>query len=108
MRTLTRLATGFLIFAAPFATAAENPPARLPPTHLRTDEEIQTAVIKGLLANPNVLAADLRVEVKSGAVILRGTVRDREAQATAKKVALSVPGVQSVENRLALRPAARR
>lgn len=91
------------------APAVDFPPReRLPPTHLKTDAELQAAVVKGILVNPNVLAADLHVAVKSGAVTLTGTVRDAEAKRVAEKVTLSVPGVQSVKNLLTLRPAAKR
>lgn len=103
MQALPFIAICMLILCASLAPAAESPPSRLPPTHLQTDEEIHTAVLKGLLANPNVLAGDVRVAVKNGAVTLTGTVRDKEAKAVAEKVALSVPGVQSVKNLLSPR-----
>ncbi len=89
------------------APAVEYPPQpSAPPAHIRTDEEIRIAVVKGVVINPNVFAADLRVSVKEGAVTLTGTVRDEYARTVAKKVALQVPGVLSVKNLLTLRPAA--
>ncbi len=79
-------------------------PAQREPAHIKTDEDIRFAVIKGLLANPNVLAADVRVQVKDNVVTLRGMVRDAEAKSVAAGVARSVPGVREVKNFLEVRP----
>lgn len=66
------------------ASGLEDPPSpKRVPTHLETDKEIQTAIVKGIVANPNVFAASLRVEVADGMVTLRGRVRNREAKAAA-------------------------
>lgn len=87
-----------------FAPALEDPPRReLPPAHLRTDKEIKTAVVKGLLANPYVSAAAVRVEVHKRTVTLRGTVRDRQEKMMAEEVTAAVRGVRKVNNQLVIR-----
>ena len=86
------------------AAALEDPPRpELPPAHIQTDEEIKTAVVKGVVANPSVFAAGLRVQVEKGAVTLRGFVHDEEAKTAAGKIAARVPGVRSVKNLLETR-----
>lgn len=79
--------------------AASPSPASVP-EHIATDEEIRTTIIRGILANPNVFAADLRVEVKNGAVSLDGTVRDAAAKKTTEEIAHLAPGTHEVTNRL--------
>ena len=82
----------------------EDPPRReLPPAHLRTDTEIKNAVIKGLVANPYVSAAAVRVEVHERTVTLRGTVRDQQQKRMAKEVTAAVRGVRKVNNQLIIR-----
>ncbi len=90
------------------ASALEDPaPRQPPPAHIMTDDEIETTVVKGIVANPEVFAARLRVEVDRGFVTLRGTVQNQAAKATAEKIARSVPGVRAVKNRLAINSAKR-
>jgi osmotically-inducible protein OsmY len=90
------------------ASALEDPaPRQPPPAHVKTDDEIKTTVVKGILANPVVFAARLRVEVDRGFVTLRGTVQNQAAKAIAEKIARAVPGVRAVKNRLAINSAKR-
>ena len=98
----TILALAILLFATAVARTqpAEHEPA--PPVHAQTDEELEAAVVRGILANRDVSAANLRVEAKSGLVTLRGTVRSEEAKATAEKVTKSVPGVVTIKNELVI------
>lgn len=81
--------------------AQVEPPPRV---HAQTDLELEAAVVKGILANPDVFAARLRVEAINGAVTLRGSVRDASAKLMAEKVARAVPGVARVTNRLTISP----
>lgn len=95
----------FAILLSASAVASEGP-AQLeppPPVHAQTNQELEAAVVKGILANPNVFAAQLRVEATNGAVTLRGSVRSKDAKLTAEKVMRSVPGVVSIRNRLTIR-----
>lgn len=92
----------------PSLRAVSSPlPAPTQPAHIQTDREIQEAIVKGVLANPEVLAAELHVQVAAGVVTLRGFVRSADARSMAEKVARSAPGVLRVKNRLRVRkPAA--
>ncbi len=90
------------------AFALEDPaPRQPPPVHIMTDDEIETAIVKGIVADPAVFAARLRVEVDRGFVTLRGAVQNQAAKATAEKIARAVPGVRAVKNRLAINSAKR-
>lgn len=90
------------------AFALEGPPPRQPPpAHLKTDDEIEATVVKGIVAHPGVFAAKLRVEAARGFVTLRGSVQDADAKAAAEKIARAVPGVRGVKNRLAIRSSKR-
>ena len=94
----------FLALSAGSAFTLEDPtPRPLAPAHLETDKEIQTAVVRGIVANPSVFAARLHVRVVRGFVTLRGSVKDRSAKITAGKIARAVPGVRGVRNRLEIR-----
>ena len=101
MKALVTLA----ILLAATAVALEDPSQleQPRPAHVQTDKELQAAVVRGVLANPEVSAARLRVEVRRGVVMLRGSVRSEDARATAEKVARSVPGVVRVRNHLTIR-----
>ena len=97
-----------LLLSAGSARALENPSPRPSlPAHIQTDDELEGTIVKGILAHPEVFAARLRVEALRGFVTLRGTVRNKDAQATAEKIARSVPGVRGVKNQLKIAPAGR-
>ena len=101
MKALLTLA----ILLAATAVALEDPPQleQARPPHVQIDRELQAAIVKGILANPEVSAARLRVEATHGAVTLRGSVRSADARAPAEKIARAVPGVVRVRNRLTIR-----
>ena len=101
MKALVTLA----ILLAATAVALEDPAQieQTRPPHLQTDKELQAAVVKGIVANPEVAAARLHVEARQGAVTLRGSVRSKDARSTAEKVARAVPGVVRVRNHLTIR-----
>ncbi len=86
----------------PAIHAAPAPAARVP-AHIATDAEIQAAIVKGIVANPTVMAADLRVRVQSGVVTLVGTVRNHAAREAAGEIARRAPGALEVRNRLRIR-----
>ncbi len=90
------------------ASAVKEPPERnVPAAHLQTDKEIQDAVVKGLLANPEVSAAGIHVVVLDRVVTLTGFVRTNSAKKMADRVARAVPGVRAVRNKLVVRSPAR-
>ena len=93
-----------LCLALPVPEPSVRPTA---PAHLQTDREIEENVIKGLIANPYVFAARIRVKVVRGVVTLHGTVHNRAARTMAEKVTRAVRGVREVRNELHIRPAKR-
>ena len=103
MKALIGLAT---LLAATAVALEDSPPAIVPapPPHVQTDDEVESAIVKGIVANPEVFAADLRVKAVAGAVTLWGSVKSEEARLTAEKIARAVPGVREVNNRLTVRP----
>ena len=66
----------------------------------RTDADTQAAVLDALIADDEVHARDVEVDVDGGAVTLRGLVEIASQRERAQRVAMSVPGVASVENHL--------
>jgi osmotically-inducible protein OsmY len=66
----------------------------------RVDVDTAAAVMDALTADPELHAATLDVESDDGVVTLRGYVPTPEQRERAQRVALGVPGVASVRNRL--------
>ena len=99
----------FLITAGIGGALAHDEPrvSPSPPAHLSVDAEIEAAVVKGIVANPEVFAARLKAHVFRGVVTLRGTVQSADGRETAEKIARAVPGVREVRNKLLVRPNAR-
>ena len=64
------------------------------------DAAITAKVKAALLAEKDVKSRDIDVETFQGKVVLKGTVPDRAQSELALKVAQSVDGVKSVENRI--------
>lgn len=64
----------------------------------QSDESIKTKVIQTLKSCPYVDSIDIKVNVDSGFVDLKGTVRDKQQQKTAEDVCKDVPGVKQVFN----------
>jgi osmotically-inducible protein OsmY len=66
----------------------------------RADADTEAAVLDALLAEDEVRARDIDVDVDDGAVTLSGHVEVVSQRDRAERIALGVPGVASVENRL--------
>jgi osmotically-inducible protein OsmY len=66
----------------------------------RADADTEAAVLDALSADDTVRARDVQVEAKEGAVTLTGLVEVVAQRERAERVALGVPGVASVDNRL--------
>lgn len=66
----------------------------------RADADTEAAVLDALAADDELHARDIHVEVKDGAVTLSGLVEVACQRERAERIALGVPGVASVENRL--------
>jgi osmotically-inducible protein OsmY len=66
----------------------------------RADADTEAAVLDALGADDGIHVGDIEVEVKDGAVTLSGLVEVAAQRDRAERIALAVPGVASVENRL--------
>ena len=90
--------TSFLLIAAlaaplaPLTIAQRNP----------TDDRIYDDVRRRLADDPDIKGAAIEVEVKNGAVTLKGQVSDTVAREKATKVVKKVKGVATVDNQLKL------
>ena len=65
-----------------------------------SDDSIYDNVRRRLASDPIVKGGGLQVDVKAGAVTLRGTVEEQKQKEKATKLAKKVPGVKSVVNEL--------
>ena len=75
------------------------------PDYRRSDERIYEDIGMRLSLHGHLDASDIEVDVNSGEVILTGSVDSRWAKRLAEDLALSVPGVEDVRNRLRVRRA---
>jgi len=66
----------------------------------RADADTEAAVIDALIASDDVHVGDIDVEASGGTVTLRGVVELPAQRDTAERIAMAVPGVAQVENRL--------
>jgi len=66
----------------------------------RTDADTAAAVLDALIADEEVHARDVEVDVDDGAVTLRGVVEVASQRERAQRIAMAVPGVTSVVNQL--------
>jgi hyperosmotically inducible periplasmic protein len=64
------------------------------------DEIIRQHIIEGLRSNPKIDALKIEVEVKNGAVILKGKTDTEKEKQLSENIARSVTGVTGVENHL--------
>jgi len=69
-----------------------------------SNHSLENAVMQALADNPGVHADEIAVEAIDSAVILRGTVGTVVQKMEAARTARGVIGVQTVEDRLAIRP----
>lgn len=76
---------------------------RGPKGYQRSDERIREDICEGLMADPEIDASTMTVEVKDGEVTLEGTVEDRATKRAAEDLADDVLGVKQVHNRLRVR-----
>ncbi len=65
-----------------------------------SDDSIYDNVRRKLASDPIVKGGGLQVDVKAGAVTLRGSVEEQKQKDRAAKLAKKVTGVKSVENEL--------
>lgn len=67
---------------------------------LRSDEEIEAAVRKGLEADPRLAGSNLDVDVRSGVVTLHGSVSNLRAKRIAHRMPFGLIGVAAVRDRI--------
>jgi osmotically-inducible protein OsmY len=75
-------------------------------THSRADAGMEAAILAALIADDQVDAAKIEVEVRGGYVTLSGLVELEPQRDHAERIALGVGGVKQVRNRIVveLRP----
>jgi osmotically-inducible protein OsmY len=66
----------------------------------RVDADTEAAVLDALMHDDTLSADDFDVKVNDGAVTLRGMVQLPSHRDRAERIALAIPGVTSVENKL--------
>lgn len=71
-----------------------------PQNYQRSDDRIEEDVCDRLTQHGRLDASDVDVSVKSGEVLLKGTVPDRHMKRLAEDLAFGVPGVFDVQNQL--------
>jgi osmotically-inducible protein OsmY len=70
----------------------------------QVDDNVLYDNVKRKLANDQVVkGGGLEVEVKSGAITLKGSVEYDSQKARAEKIVKKVPGVKSVDNQITVR-----
>lgn len=75
-------------------------------TATKEDDRIYDQVRQKLALDRDVRGGAIEVDVKDGAVTLRGAVREEKQKTKAEKVAKKVKGVTSVTNQLEVKPTA--
>lgn len=78
------------LFGAPFVNSSE--------------ENLTQSVQEALMRHDELAIAPIRVETRQNVVILSGYVKKIRQSDTAEQIARQVPGVQSVENHIIIRP----
>ncbi len=97
MRVLSLVIASALLIAAVALCAQEAVPS---------DDQIHDEVIRRLAGDRDVKGGGIDVQVSSGVVTLRGTVREEKFKARAERLARKVKGVKQVVNQLVADPAA--
>ena len=67
-----------------------------------SDDAIYDNVRRKLASDPVVKGGGLQVDVKQGAVTLRGTVEEQKQKDKAARLAKKIAGVKSVDNQLSV------
>jgi osmotically-inducible protein OsmY len=92
-----RLRLGALMLACALAVLGQSA-KKVPASDAVVHDQVSLALAK----DPDVRGGGIQVEVKDGAVTLRGKVMDEKAREKATKVAKKVKNVTSVDNQLKL------
>jgi hypothetical protein len=76
---------------------------RGPQGYKRSDERITEDINEELTQDPELDASDVNIEVRSGEVVLKGTVPDRASKRRAEEIAEYCSGVKDVMNQLRIK-----
>jgi osmotically-inducible protein OsmY len=71
-----------------------------PKGYTRTDERIKEDVHERLTEDGQIDASEIEVDVKSGEVFLKGTVKNRQQKRRAEDIIENISGVKNVENHI--------
>jgi osmotically-inducible protein OsmY len=83
---------------------ADDPLKRESKYIVKSDEEINYAIVDAMLYDPRVSTFDIDVEVENGYVTLNGTVDNLKAKRSAEADAANAIGVVGVKNKIKVRP----
>ncbi len=73
-----------------------------PKGYVRTDERIKEDIHERLTEDATIDASEIEVDVRSGEVFLKGTVRTRQEKRKAEDIIENVSGVKDIENHIKL------
>lgn len=105
---LNTFIAGFIVLLAGCQSSPHNPntlfgnPFNAPA--MGGQMSLAESVQEALMHNDELAVARIRVETRENIVVLSGYVKKIRQSDTAEQIARQVPGVQSVENRIIVRP----
>lgn len=103
---LNTLIAGFIVLLAGCQSnhVGGGPSSLFPSPSLAPQMGLAQSVQMALMRNDELAVAPIHVETRQNVVILKGYVKKIRQSDTAEQIARQVPGVQSVENRIIVRP----
>lgn len=96
MKTMSKLAVLTVAIVALFVTS-------LPLQAAKMDDRIASAAKKSYVFKTYLQGDDIKIESTNGAVTLTGIVSEESHKSLAQETVASLPGVKSVDNRLAIK-----
>ena len=89
--------------AGSVSTSRPSFAGRGPQGYKRSDDRILEDINDAMTRDPDLDATNISVEVKSGEVVLKGNVSDRESKRCAEEIAESCSGVSDVQNQIRIK-----
>lgn len=93
-----------MMAGAPVTVMGQGPAAHSAMKGANPDYEVQTRIEKRLRLEDTIHWRNLSVDVTQGKVTLDGMVRTMEEKGLATKLAVTVPGVEALMNRIIVNP----
>jgi hypothetical protein len=81
----------------------ESQSGKGPKGYVRSDERLKEDISEKLMRHPAIDASDISVEAKNGAVILTGSIDNRQLKHYVEDLVESCAGVRDIDNRLTVR-----